>query len=204
MTGRSAFSHGRFSGLAGAVILALALVFATATPSLASDKPAAYVRAVSKQIIAAIRSGSPYTMANVVRRHSDLPDISLYSLGSYRSRLPSSRRSSYYAGVARFMGRYFIAQSRLYPVTRIDVMTPSSRASWGHNVDSRITLRNGSTYTLRWLVVPRRGGYKVRDVSILGVWITPISMVNQQKDLFENYIEEHGGKVSALLKVLGS
>lgn len=52
-------------------------------------------------------------------------------------------------------------------------------------------------------MVPRSGDYKVRDVSILGVWITPISMVGQQKNLFENYIRDNGG-VTALLTALGS
>ena len=32
--------------------------------------------------------------------------------------------------------------------------------------------------------------FKVRDVSILGFWMTPF-----QKRLFENYIEEHGGRI---------
>ncbi len=165
----------------------------------ASDRPAAYVRTVAKEIMAAVRSGSPYTMANVIRRHGDLPDISLYSLGSYRKGLPRSRRTSFYDGVARFMARYFIAQSKMYAVAKIDVLTPSARADWGYKVDSRFTLRNGSTYTVRWLIVPRGKGYKIRDASLLGFWLTPF-----QKRLFEDYISEHGGKVTALLAVLGS
>jgi hypothetical protein len=43
----------------------------------------------------------------------------------------------------------------------------------------------------------------VRDVSIVGVWITPISMIGQQKDLFVGYIRDNGGKITALLSALG-
>lgn len=201
MTLVSAIARGNRFGRAALIALAAA----TWTPALtsaslaASDRPASYVRTVTKEIMAAVRSGSPYTMAKVIRRHGDLPDISLYSLGSYRKGLPRNRRTSFYDGVARFMARYFVAQSKLYPVAKIEVVSPSTRADWGHKVDSRFTLRNGDTYTVRWLIVPRGKGYKIRDANLLGFWLTPF-----QKRLFEDYIDEHGGKVTALLAVLGS
>ncbi|MGI9385920.1 MAG: ABC transporter substrate-binding protein, partial [Methyloligellaceae bacterium] len=110
----------------------------------------------------------------------------------------------YYEGVARFMARYFIDQAGQFKVAKFQVVKQSTKTNWGYKVDSQVTLTNGEIHRLRWHVVPRRGGYKVRDVSILGVWITPISMVGQQKDLFEGYIRDHGGKVSALLSALGS
>lgn len=169
------------------------------TIALASDRPTSFVKSVSRQVLAAVRSGSPYSMADVVRRYGDLPYISLYSLGSYRSHLPRSRRASYYDGVARFMARYFISQSRVYPVARIDVLPPSVRSEEGYKVDSRFTLRNGDTYTVRWLVVPRGNGFRIRDARLLGFWLMPF-----QRRLFENYIADNGGKITALLAVLGS
>jgi ABC-type transporter MlaC component len=184
-------------------LCALALLLAAPATALA-DKPAAFMKQAGNQIIAAARSGSPGTMADVIRAYSDLPDIGLSSLGAYHKHLPASRRSAYYDGVARFMARYFIEQAQQYPVAKFQVYTQSSRLEWGYAVDSLITLTDGAIHRLRWHVVPRSGGYKVRDVSILGVWITPISMVNQQRDLFEGYIRDKGGKVTALLAALGS
>lgn len=143
-------------------------------------------------------------MYDVIRRYSDLPDIGLFSLGSYRNHLPSSRRSAYYDGVARFMTRYFIDQARQYRIARFQVYTVSKKVSLGYEVDSVVTLSSGTKHTLRWHVVPRSGGYKVRDVSILGVWLTPISMISQQRNLFEGYIRDNGGKVMALLTALGA
>ena len=184
-------------------LFALVLIFAVPGTARA-DKAAAFMKQAGMQIVAAARSRSPEMMTAVIRLYSDLPDIGLFSLGAYRKNLPRSRRSSYYEGVARFMARYFIDQARQHPVAKFQVYTQSRKQSWGYEVDSRVTLTNGTVHELRWHVVPRRGGYKVRDVSILGVWITPISMVNQQRDLFEGYIRDKGGKVMALLSALGS
>jgi len=179
------------------IFCALALLLA-ASGSAWADKPAEFMKTVGTQLLEAARSGSPDRMADVIRRHSDLPDIGLFSLGSYRKQLPSDRRTSYYDGVARFMARYFIGQASQYPVASFEIYNPSEKAEWGHKVESQVVLRNGATYRLRWLVVPRGGTYKVRDVSILGFWMTPF-----QRDLFENYIRDNGG-VTALLAALGS
>lgn len=180
-------------------------VLAAATPDIArADKPAAFIKSAGTQMVMAARSQSRETMAGIIRRYSDLPDIGLHSLGSYRNGLPSSRRNTYYDGVARFMARYFVEQAQQHPVAKFQVYTESKKREWGYEVDSVATLKDGKQHTLRWHVVPRKGGYKVRDVSLVGVWITPISMVNQQRDLFEGYIRDKGGKVTALLSALGS
>jgi len=185
--------------------IGLFLLLLPAVPDAArADGPAAFMKLAGTQMIAAARSRSHPMMTAVIQRYSDLPDIGLLSLGAYRKHLPSSRRSAYYQGVARFMARYFIDQGGQYSVAKFQVVKQSTKASWGYKVDSQVTLTNGEIHRLRWDVVPRRGGYKVRDVSILGVWITPISMVSQQKNLFEGYIRDRGGKVSALLSALGS
>ena len=182
-----------------------AVLLCLASPGVArADRPAAFMKQAGLQLIAAVRSRSHATMADVIRLYSDLPDIGLFSLGNYRKHLPSSRRSAYYNCVARFMARYFIGQARQYPIAKFQVVTQSGKLQWGYEVDSVVTLTNGTTHTLRWHVVPRSGGYKVRDVSIVGVWITPISMVGQQKDLFVGYIRDNGGKIKALLSALGS
>lgn len=186
-------------------LVGLFFLFMSAAPDAArADRPAAFMKGAGMQLIAAARSRSYPMMTAVIQRYSDLPDIGLFSLGSYRARLPRSRHSAYFESVARFMARYFIDQAGQFPVANFQVVKQSKKANWGYNVDSLITLANGAQHELRWHVVPRGGGYKVRDVSILGVWITPISMVGQQKDLFENYIRDHGGNVSALLLALGS
>jgi phospholipid transport system substrate-binding protein len=67
----------------------------------------------------------------------------------------------------------------------------------GVEVDSRLTLRNGDTYDIRWLLVRRGQGFKVRDAQVLGFWMSPFL-----KTLFENYIAENGGSPRALVMAL--
>lgn len=187
------------------VIALAAFMLGCALPKQAqADRAAGFVKQAGTQLVSAARSGSHAMMAAVIHQYSDLPDIGLYSLGNYRGGLPSSRRSSYYDGVARFMARYFIDQAKQFPVSTFKVYTESNKVSWGYEVDSVVTLKSGETHRLRWHVVPRSGGLKVRDVSIVGVWLTPISMISQQRDLFTGYIRDKGGNVSALLSALGS
>ncbi len=183
----------------------LFFLLVSAVPDAArADRPAAFMKQAGMQMIAAARSRSHEMMTAVIQRYSDLPGIGLFSLGSYRAHLRSSQRRAYYEGVARFMARYFIDQAGQFPVAKFQVVTQSTKTNWGYKVDSQVTLTSGEIHRLRWDVVPRSGSYKVRDVSILGVWITPISMVSQQKNLFEDYIRDNGGKVSALIWALGS
>lgn len=169
------------------------------TGAAAADRPTQFMRQVAKELVAAADAGSTQALARVIRRHGDVPDIGLYSLGDYMERLPDHRRSAYYDGVARFMARYFLGQAKEYPVDKVEVFGPSVPGDWGHEVKSTITLKTGETHNVRWLVVPRGQGYKVRDVRIMGFWMTPF-----QRRLFENYIEENGGSVKALLAALGS
>lgn len=169
------------------------------TDAAAADRPTQFMRQVAKELVTAAKARSAQALLEVIRRHGDVPDIGLYSLGDYMERLPDHRRSAYYDGVARFMARYFLNQAKQYPVAEVQVHGPSSSDEWGHKVDSTVTLKTGDTYNVRWLVVPRGNGFKVRDVRIMGFWMTPF-----QRRLFENYIEENGGSVKALLAALGS
>ena len=62
---------------------------------------------------------------------------------------------------------------------------------------SRITLRDGSTYDVRWLLSKYGGTYRVRDAMVYGFWMTPFL-----RKIFEEYIAQHSGNVKALVAVL--
>jgi phospholipid transport system substrate-binding protein len=76
-------------------------------------------------------------------------------------------------------------------------MSATEETASGVNVDSRIELRDGSSYDVRWLVVRRGSGWKVRDAQVLGFWMSPF-----MQRLFENYISENGGNPQALILAL--
>ncbi len=64
-------------------------------------------------------------------------------------------------------------------------------------VDSRITLSNGSSYDVRWLVARYGKSFRVRDAMVGPIWVTPLL-----KNLFEDYIAQNGGHPKALVAVL--
>ncbi len=165
----------------------------------APDLPSKFMRRVARELLAASRSGSPDELARVIHRRSDVQAIALFSLGSYSSHVPQARRVPFYSGMAHFMARYFLAQAKSYPVSRIRITGPSEPFESGYRVASDVTLENGSTYDVRWFVVRQGEEFKVRDAQALGYWLTPF-----QRKLFLAYIEKHGGDVNALLYALGS
>ncbi|MEZ5907185.1 MAG: ABC transporter substrate-binding protein [Hyphomicrobiaceae bacterium] len=183
-------------------LVAMAGLFAatlvTSQPAQASsDPPAQFMRQVAREMLAAANTRSVDALAAVIRKYADVPTIGLFSLGQYAARLPHKDRPAYYNGMVRFMARYATEQQPKYPVARAQILGRSYPDSNGIAVDSRITLRDGSTYDVRWLVVKRASGYKVRDAQVMGFWLTPF-----QRSMFQSHIDEKGGSVRALLLAL--
>jgi phospholipid transport system substrate-binding protein len=194
------FRLGRLAGLAAAVMAALAFAFSggpavTAAPG--ADPAVIFMAKVGKELMAAARTNSPGVMTSVVERYGDVAQIGLYSLGEYRSQLAQADRPSYYAGMARFIGRYAITEAPKYRVERVEWANQSTRGSSGIMVDSRITLADGSSYDVRWLLFKYGNTYKIRDASVLGIWMTPFL-----KDFFEGYIAKNGGSLRSLTTAL--
>ena len=142
------------------------------------------------------RSKSPELISSVIARYGDTGYIGSYSLGTYRSQLNAADKPSYVSGMTRFIGRYAAQQAPKYPVARYEILS-SLQGGSGLMVDSRITLRDGSAYDVRWLLSKYGNTYRVRDAMVFGFWMTPFL-----RKIFENYVAEHGGNVKALVAIL--
>lgn len=183
-----------------AVLMALATAFAAAVSApqvAAAEQPAKYMQRVGKALLAAARSNSETAFAGAVRSHSDYASIGLYSLGSYARGLPRDDRQTYFNGMINFIARYAAKESPKYPVANFVVTGQTEETKTGSYVDSRVTLRDGTTYDVRWLLVRRGGTYKVRDAQVLGFWMSPFL-----KNLFEDYISKNGGNPRSLVLAL--
>lgn len=183
---------------------ALAMVLVTAQPGMArpagarsADPAVAFMDRVGRDLLAASRARSPQLLANAVKRYGDVGFIGQYSLGSYRAQLVSTDRKGYLDGMVRFIGRYTAQQAPKYPVAKYEIISPSLQGGSGLMVDSRITMRDGTTYDVRWLLAKYGNTYRVRDAMVYGFWMTPFL-----KKLFETYIVENGGNVKALVVAL--
>lgn len=177
--------------------IAAMFVVVAASGAARAEAPATFMQRVANELVAATRSGSQVAIASVIRRHADVASIGTYSLGSYAGVLPASERPSYYSGMISFIARYAAKEAPKYPVASVVVLSQTDEDKNGAYVDSRVTLRSGDTYDVRWWLVRRGSSFKVRDAQVLGFWMSPFL-----KDLFEKYIGENGGNPRALVVAL--
>ncbi len=174
----------------------LAMLFALAVPA-AADPAVQFVQRMANELHVAARAKSPQLISNVIQRYGDVNYIGSYSLGTYRAQLAANDRQLYHSGIVKFLGRYAANEAPKYPVAKYEIISPSVQGANGTMVDSRITLKDGSTYDVRWLLSKYGNTYRVRDAMVYGFWMTPFL-----KKLFEDYVGENGGNVKALVVVL--
>lgn len=167
------------------------------TGAARAESPSAYMQRVANELMTASRSGSTSMFASVLRNHADVPWLGAYSLGDYARAMPAGDKPTYYNGMINFIARYAAKEAPKYPVASAVVTGVGSESKVGTEVDTRVTLRSGETYDVRWLVVRRGQGYKVRDAQVVGFWMSPFL-----KNLFEKYIAENGGNPRALVVAL--
>ncbi len=174
----------------------LAMLFALAVPA-AADPAVQFVQRMANELHVAARAKSPQLISNVIQRYGDVNYIGSYSLGTYRAQLAANDRQLYHSGIVKFLGRYAANEAPKYPVAKYEIISPSVQGANGTMVDSRITLKDGNTYDVRWLLSKYGNTYRVRDAMVFGFWMTPFL-----KKLFEDYVGENGGNVKALVVVL--
>jgi phospholipid transport system substrate-binding protein len=174
----------------------LAAFFAMAVPA-AADPAVQFVQRMANELHVAARAKPPQRISNVFQRYGDVNYIGSYSLGNYRAQLAVNDRPLYHTGIVKFLGRYAANEAPKYPVAKYEIISPSVQGANGTMVDSRITLKDGSTYDVRWLLAKYGSTYRVRDAMVYGFWMTPFL-----KKLFEDYVGENGGNVKALVVVL--
>ncbi len=187
-----------FSGIVSCIV-AMMVAFLSPPPAQAvsSDPAVQFMERVAKDMMAAQRSRSVQAMQVTVGRYGDMQAIGLYALGDYRSRLEAVDREPYISSMTRFIGRYAATESPKYPVARVAFAPESRRAKYGITVDSTVTLQDGSSYEVSWLVIKYGSSYRVRDAQALTFWMSPFL-----KKLFEDYIGQNNGSVKALITVL--
>ncbi|HYD15593.1 MAG TPA: ABC transporter substrate-binding protein [Hyphomicrobium sp.] len=186
---------GRAFGLRGAALSFLMLIAGSLTA--AAETPAGYMQRVANELIAAQRGGTEGDYATVLRSHADVPTIAITALGSYAQNLDKSDRPAYYAGMINFIARYASKEGPKYPVLKAIMVGQTKETATGTYVDSRVTLKTGETYDVRWRIVRRGSAFKVREAEIIG-----FEMTTFLNTLFQNYISENGGNPRTLVIAL--
>ncbi|MEO0728891.1 MAG: ABC transporter substrate-binding protein [Pseudomonadota bacterium] len=194
---RSVFAYvARTASVACAAVVLLTLALQPAH-SQKRDPARAFMQKAANALIAAQRQGTSAAFARVIGKYGHVPAIGMDALGTYRTSLPKSSRQKYYRGIVKFIGRYAAKEGRKYPVARVTFPSPAVRDGRHVMVDSRVFLKDGSQYDVRWMLLPRGRTYRVRDAQVIGFWVSPFL-----KTLFENYIRDAGGRVNSLVIAL--
>lgn len=168
------------------------------SPTLVKAETAtAYMQRVANELMAASRSSSAPAFATTLRSHADVPSIGLTALGSYAQSLPKADRPAYYNGMINFIARYAAKESPKYPVAKAVVVGEGGETTGGVFVDSKVVLKAGDSYDVRWKLVRRGSTWKVREAEIIGFEMT--SFLNT---LFQNYIGDNGGNPKSLVIAL--
>lgn len=182
------------------LISVIAVLIAWTVPAasaLAADPAVEFMQKVSRELILAQRSRSEALMAAAINRYGANSAIALSALGDYRPKLAATDHPSLVTGTVAFLARYATAESSKYPVSNVEFLPESRRAKYGLMVDSKIILRDGSSYDVSWMVVKVGTTYRVRDAQVMGFWMTPFL-----QKLYEDYIGQNGGNPKALLTAL--
>ena len=172
-----------------------ALIFAA--PALASEPAVEFMKQVSRELIAAAKTGNPQEFIEVIQKRGHVPAIGLYALGNYKMQLQPADRNTYYGGMVRFIARYASNEAPKYSVSHAEIFSPPVREGTNLFVDSRVFMSSGTSYDVRWMLVPQGNSFRIRDAQVLTFWMSPFL-----KNLFENYIGENGGNPQALVIAL--
>lgn len=188
----------RTAALTRRAALAGLAVVAFAAPALAAgeDAAVAYMKKVAKDMLAAHRQGTVASFKRAIQRHADVPAIADYSLGQYRAKLSPSQKQAYYSGTATFMARYFADQSREYVVSKYEIGEADKNGD-DINVDTKVFLMNGQSYTVVWRLGKRGSGFKVEDAKVMGFSLTYL-----QRGIFTSFLSKRNGDVAQLVAAL--
>ena len=179
-----------------AALAGLAVAFATPAFAGSEEAAVAYMKKVAKDMLAAHRQGTVASFKRAIQRHADVPAIADYSLGQYKSKLAASQKQAYYGGTATFMARYFADQSREYVVSKYEV-GDADKDGDDINVDTKVYLMNGQSYTVVWRRGKRGSGFKVEDAKVMGFSLTYL-----QRGIFTSFLSKRNGDVAQLVAAL--
>ena len=183
----------------GTALVAFMMATTLLAPTVAADQAAIkFTKKVANDLLAANRSGTITSFARVLRRHADIPGISIYSLGKYQRFLRSSQNKRYYNGVTAFMARYFADQTREYRVAKADVLDAKKAEGSDIAVNTLVTLRTGNKYTVQFLLRPAGNSFKIADVKVSVPIVGFVSLTYQQRGIFQKFLVKKGGDQSAV------
>ncbi len=174
-------------------LAAVVAVSAFALPALAQD-PAKLVEETAAQVIDIVKTKTgaarQAAVLQVLQTKFDLPYMGRSALGTHWNQATEEQRTRFLAAVATAEARAYSERFGQYGGQTLTVGKVANRANGVTVVDSRLNQTSGQPIKLEW---------EVRDGKITDVKVEGVSMVMTRRSDFNSYIQNHGGKVDALI-----
>ena len=186
-----------------ATLAAMLLPAGLSPAAAASDHPAVkFTRQLADELIRAQMVGTVPRFTTVIRRHADIPGISMYTLGNYSSKLPKGKTDQYYKGITAYIAHYFANQTRKYRVLQANVTDATKGEGDLVVVNALATLEDSNKYRVQFMVRPASGTWKVVDVKVGVPVLGFVSLTYGMRGDVQRFLAKKGGDVNALIAAL--
>ena len=177
-------------------LAAAAVVSGAALPALAAD-PAQLVQGTAQQVIDIVKTKTgadrQAAILQVLQTKFDLPAMGRFALGTHWNQATEDQRTRFLKAVSIAEARAYSERFGQYGGQTLTVGKVTPRANGVTIVDSRLNQTSGQPIKLEW---------EVRNDRITDVKVEGVSMVMTRRSDFNSYIQNHGGKVYALVQEL--
>lgn len=177
-------------------LAAAAVVAGAALPALAAD-PAQLVQGTAQQVIDIVKTKTgadrQAAILQVLQTKFDLPAMGRFALGTHWNQATEDQRARFLKAVATAEARAYGERFGQYGGQTLTVGKVTPRANGVTIVESRLNQTSGQPIRLEW---------EVRNDRITDVKVEGVSMVMTRRSDFNSYIQNHGGKVDALVQEL--
>ncbi len=174
-----------------------------AAAQASGDDAARLIQNVSAEVIELIKrtTGAERQagIRKVLETAFDLPFMGRSALGTHWERTDEGMRERFLKAAAGAEARAYSERFGQYGGQTVVINRVLSRPNNVFVVDSRLNQSSGQPIKIEWEVRDRGQGLRITDVKIEGV-----SMVMTRRADFNSYINQHGGKVDALVQELES
>ena len=177
-------------------LAAATVVLGAAVPAFAAD-PAQLVQGTAQQVIDIVKTKTgadrQAAILQVLQTKFDLPAMGRFALGTHWNQATEDQRTRFLKAVATAEARAYSERFGQYGGQTLTIGKVTPRANGVTMVDSRLNQTSGQPIKLEW---------EVRNDRITDVKVEGVSMVMTRRSDFNSYIQNHGGKVDALVQEL--
>jgi phospholipid transport system substrate-binding protein len=170
-------------------------------PALANDPAANLISTTAAQVIEIIKNTTgaarQTAFAQVLQTRFDLPYMAQVALGSHWAKATPEQQARFVKATETAEAKAYSERFGQYLGQTLTLGKTMARSNGVWIVDSRLNQSNGQPIKLEWEVRQLPAGLRITDVKVEGV-----SMVMTRRSDFNSYIQQHGGKVQALIDEL--